>query len=231
MLVPSSLPTPLPGGPGQQPFWLSPAQVGCGEHRRRVQSGCETEQRSKPRAEGEPPAAEVVTAVTLQGPHSPGRSRVVGAGCRAREGGFPASLQSADSVPRSPGHLLPQPQRPARAGNHRTRDAAEPPAFAEGLLLFPGTWSTKVPPVRLLRVRITLAPSLTRLRACPPAEPCPAAAAGSRAPWVCPVGLGQGPGLLGGASQKGVAGSNFPAGAAIWEWRVRAALDGEPQAP
>ena len=27
VLVPSSLPTPLPGGPGQQPFWLSPAQT------------------------------------------------------------------------------------------------------------------------------------------------------------------------------------------------------------
>lgn len=97
-----------------------------------------------------------------------------------------------------------------RARSHRTRDTAELPTFADGLLLFPGTWSTKVPPIRLPRVRIILAPLSPGLRARSPAEPRPAAVAGSSTPRSALWGRGQGPGLLGWFQPEGSCWEQLP---------------------
>lgn len=134
------------------------------------------------------------------------------------------SPQSTDSAPWNPGHTFPQPQRRPRARNHRTRDTTEPPAVAAGLPLFPGKRSTTVPPVRLPRVRITLAPSLTQPSGPPTCCPLPCSGGRKRRP-LGPALLegGRDWGSLGGSSQKGVSGSNFLAGAASWGWRARAA--------
>ena len=97
--------------------------------------------------------------------------------------------------------------------------------------MFPGKWSTKVPPVRLPRVRITLAPSLTQPSGpptcCPPAlQQWPEA----MPPWVCPVGGGQGLGLLGWFQTEGSFKEQLPSRSCQLGVESKGSLAGEPQA-